>query len=316
MKITDNMIATAYKYAKLLYEDHIGWIDAKERIGKESGMNEGSALDYLYIFQNMMNGNVFKRAMSIESHRFFLDNIRKDYGEPHFQNALQAVEEHAKYYASLGRGHLLGVENLINEYKQYTKQEPKTSKKVLILNASPRKNGNTAFAVGKAAEGVRSAHPDAEIEVVRLHGLKIAPCRACDVCRRAERLGQYCIVNDDMAGLYGKVVEADAIILASPIYWFTMAAQLKLFMDRLYGLWIERTKSLEGKLVGALFVYGDADPYSSGAVNAFGTMQSFWNYTGAKPAGIAYGSANDIGDAAKNAALTERAFLLGRDLLQ
>lgn len=188
-------------------------------------------------------------------------------------------------------------------------------KYILILNASPRKNGNTAFLVEKTAAGIRASHPDAEIEIVRLDGLKISPCRACGTCRRDGRQELYCCLNDGMTGLYDKVVRADAIVLASPIYWFSLSAQMKLFMDRLYGLWLERNNVFEGKPIGALLVFGDVDVYTSGAVHAVGTIKTLWDYTKAKPAGIAYGSANDIGDAEKNTELMQRAYALGEELL-
>jgi multimeric flavodoxin WrbA len=186
---------------------------------------------------------------------------------------------------------------------------------VLILNGSPRKNGNTAYLIGKLIEGLREAHPDAQAEVVNLASMKIAPCRACDACRREDRLGQYCVFRDDMAGMYEKVLKADAIVIASPIYWFTMTAQTKLFMDRLYGLWLERTHAFRGKTFAAVMVYGDADPYISGAVNAIRTIEDACRYCGARLAGIVYGTANDIGDAAKNPELQQKARMLGKLLL-
>ena len=186
---------------------------------------------------------------------------------------------------------------------------------VLILNGSPRKHGNTVYLIGRLMEGVREVHPDAEIEVANLAFMKIGHCRACDACRREDRIGQYCVFKDDMAGLYDKVLQADAIVFASPIYWFTMTAQMKLFLDRLYGLWLERTKALQGKSIAAVMVYGDADPYISGAINAMHTMEDICKYCGAKLAGIVYGTANDIGDAENNAELTRKARMLGRALL-
>jgi multimeric flavodoxin WrbA len=188
-------------------------------------------------------------------------------------------------------------------------------KNVLILNGSPRKKGNTVYLIGKAIEGIRTAHQDATVEVVNLNTLKIGPCLACDGCRREGRDGKYCVIKDDMAGLYEKVAQADAIVLASPIYWFSITAQMKLFMDRLYGLWLEKTKSLVDKPIAAILVYGDEDPYISGAVNAIGVMESLWRYTRAKPAGLVYGTANDIGDAEKNAELSKKAEMLGKALL-
>lgn len=185
---------------------------------------------------------------------------------------------------------------------------------VLILNGSPRKNGNTAYLIGKAAEGILKAHPDAEIETVALSPLKIHPCTACEGCRREERIGKYCSVRDDMAPLYDKAVNADAIIFASPIYWFNMTAQTKLFMDRLYGLWLERTHAFEGKTIAAITVYGDEDPYIAGAVNFIHIIEDACRYCKAKFSGVVYGTANDIGDAKKNPALCEKAFELGKSL--
>ncbi len=188
------------------------------------------------------------------------------------------------------------------------------AKKVLILNGSPRKNGNTAYLIGKVTDGIRETHPDAEIETVALGQLKINPCKACDGCRREDRIGKYCVVRDDMAPLYDKAAAADAIIFASPIYWFNMTAQTKLFMDRLYGLWLERTRAFEGKTFAVLTVYGDEDPYASGAVNFIHIVEDASRYCKARFAGAVYGTANDIGDAQDNSALCEKAFELGKAL--
>jgi multimeric flavodoxin WrbA len=187
---------------------------------------------------------------------------------------------------------------------------------ILILNGSPRKTGNTAYLVDRLIEGAREENPGAAIEVIHLNALKIGPCRACDVCRREGREGQYCAFKDDMSPLYQKVVEADAIVFASPIYWFSVTAQTKLFIDRLYGLWLEKTRVFEGKTVAALLVYGDEDPYSSGAVNAIRMIEDAARYCKAHVAGVVYGTANDIGDAQKSPELCNKAKALGRVLLQ
>jgi multimeric flavodoxin WrbA len=187
-------------------------------------------------------------------------------------------------------------------------------KKVLILNGSPRKNGNTAYLIGKTIEGIQSAYPDAEIETVTLGSLKINPCISCDGCRREDRAGKYCVVRDDMSPLYDKAVSADAIIFASPIYWFNMSAQTKLFMDRLYGLWLEKTGAFEGKAFAVLTVYGDEDPYASGAVNFIHIVEDACKYCKARFAGAVYGTANDLGDAEKDPELCEKAFELGKTL--
>jgi multimeric flavodoxin WrbA len=189
------------------------------------------------------------------------------------------------------------------------------SDKVLIFNGSPRKNGNSSFLAHKVLEGIYEANTDAEVEIVNLHYMHIEPCSACNGCRAENRKQQYCIIKDDMAGIYEKLVACKAFVLVSPVYWFTVTAQMKLFMDRLYGLSIEETNSLKDKPVGIVLVYGDADPYVSGAINAIGTLEDTFKYTGSKITGIVYGTASDIKDAENNTGLCEKAFNLGKTLL-
>lgn len=188
--------------------------------------------------------------------------------------------------------------------------------KVLIVNGSPRKKGNTAFLIQKMTEGILAADPGASVEVVELSKLQIGPCLACDGCRREGRSGLYCVVKDDMAGLYGKVAQCDALVLAAPVYWFSLSGQIKLFLDRLYGLWLERHRTLEGKRLAALVVYGDEDPYISGAINALHMVGDIARYCKMKLAGTVYGTANGIGDAEKNEALVRRACALGAELFK
>ncbi|MEL7566284.1 MAG: flavodoxin family protein [Dehalobacterium sp.] len=185
---------------------------------------------------------------------------------------------------------------------------------ILIFNASPRKEGNSSYLTGKILEGIREKNPDASLEVINLHSMKIEPCRGCNACRAENKKQPYCIIKDDMQDLYEKIVQSKAIVLVSPIYMFTVAAQMKLFMDRINGLAAEITLSLKDKPVGILLVYGDVDPYISGAINAIRTLQDFFRFWQSKILGIVYGSANDIGDAEKNRDLCENAYNLGRML--
>jgi multimeric flavodoxin WrbA len=186
---------------------------------------------------------------------------------------------------------------------------------VLIVNGSPRGNGNSSFLVTKVVEGLRDGNIDVDVEVLNLRSLRIEPCKACNACRAKTRKQPYCIIKDDMEQIYEKLVNCRALVLVSPIYWFTITAQMKLFMDRMYGLAIEETHSLVNKPIGIVLVYGDADPYSSGAVNAIRTLEDSFKYTGSRIAGIVYGTANDKGDAEKNTELCTKVVDLGRTLL-
>ena len=179
---------------------------------------------------------------------------------------------------------------------------------VLVFKGSPRENGNSSSLADKAVEGANAA--GAEVEVFLLHRMNIQPCDACDTCQETG----VCVLMDDMQELYPKLTRADAIIIASPIYWFTMNAQTKLFIDRWYALQGVQGNSLKGKQFGILLTYGDSDPYSSGAINAIRTFQDMLRYLEAELSGLVYGSANDVGDVQKQPELMERAYQIGKHL--
>jgi multimeric flavodoxin WrbA len=89
-----------------------------------------------------------------------------------------------------------------------------------------------------------------------------------------------------MQDLYLKLLAADAWVIASPVYWFTMSAQTKLFMDRCFALPAYAKEPFADKRIAIAMSYGAADPFDSGCVNALRTFQDAFNYTGAKIVGI------------------------------
>ena len=181
---------------------------------------------------------------------------------------------------------------------------------ILIVNASPRPEGNSAF-LADVCGGVFDQRGKSW-ERIDLRKLKIGPCRACGQCREGK--ARFCLQKDDMTPLYDKVAQCEALLLVSPIYWFTYAAQLKTFIDRLYGLWNWDRDFLAGKRAGAVLVYADADLYESGAINAISTFEHMFRYIKADCRGFAYGTAGAPGAAADNADLLERTRKLALDL--
>jgi len=182
------------------------------------------------------------------------------------------------------------------------------SKVVLILKSSPRENGNSNTLAGQLEKGARAA--GAEVESLMLHHMDIRPCDACDVCQETG----VCIVKDDMQKIYPMLEKADAIAIASPIYWFTISAQAKLCIDRWYALETPEGSRLRGKQFGILLTYGDSDLYTSGGINAIHTFESMFRYIGAEIAGMVYGTADELGDVEKQPALMENAYNLGKKL--
>jgi multimeric flavodoxin WrbA len=182
--------------------------------------------------------------------------------------------------------------------------------KLLVLASSPRPKGNSTILATEAARGAKDA--DAEVKTFFLAKMKIGPCMGCDGCRKPKAAG--CVQKDDMKTLYAELRAADAVLIASPVYWFTMSAQIKLFMDRLYAFGAESYRPLKGKRVGIILTYGDADPFVSGAVNAIRAFQDAFAYVGAPIAGMVYGSADKPGEVRANKTLMKNAYALGQKL--
>ena len=184
-------------------------------------------------------------------------------------------------------------------------------KKVVILNGSPRPGGNTATLADKVGEAARAA--GAHVDEFTLQSMDISPCDACDACQDS---GGGCVVNDEMQLIYPKLVQADVIVIASPIYWFSLSAQTKLCIDRWYALEGPDGNELAGKDFGLVLTYGDSDPFNSGAVNAIRSVQDILSYIGANLIGMVYGSTPDLGDAAKQPELLESAYKLGEKMVR
>ena len=181
-------------------------------------------------------------------------------------------------------------------------------KHILVVNGSPRKKGNSVILAEQVMLGAREA--GAQVEIFFLHNMSIQPCNACDACQET----QDCTIQDDMQILYPKLRRADAIVIASPIYWFTISAQTKLFIDRWYALQGPQGNALAGKQIGIVLTYGDTDPFTSGAVNAIHTLQDMCRYIEANMAGIVYGSATKEGEIQDQPGLLEQAYQLGQKL--
>lgn len=100
------------------------------------------------------------------------------------------------------------------------------AKKVLIISASPRKGGNSDILCDQFKKGSEEAGNT--VEKVYLQQKKIGPCLACYGCRGTG----VCVQKDDMEELLNKMVEADVLVLATPVYFYSMDGQLKTMIDR------------------------------------------------------------------------------------
>ena len=103
--------------------------------------------------------------------------------------------------------------------------------KVLGISGSPRRDGNSELLLKEFLRGASTSGHETELFI--LDNFKISPCTSCDSCQKN---GQ-CIIDDDMQPMYNKLLDADYIVLASPIYFGGVSAQLKSLIDRCQALW-------------------------------------------------------------------------------
>lgn len=105
-------------------------------------------------------------------------------------------------------------------------------KRVLIIEGSPRKNGNSQLLCEAFQKGAQDAGH--LVDLVRIQEKKIGFCMACDGCMRN---GGMCVLRDDMADVLKLFQESDVLVLATPVYFYGVSAQIKTFIDRTYPIW-------------------------------------------------------------------------------
>jgi multimeric flavodoxin WrbA len=129
--------------------------------------------------------------------------------------------------------------------------------KIIAFNGSPRKKWNTATLLDKALEG--AASKGAETELINLYDLNYKGCLSCFACKiKGGKSYGKCSVQDDLAPIFQKVEEADAIILGSPIYLGRVSGEMASFLDRLLFQYIEYSnehRSLFPKKMNTGFIY-------------------------------------------------------------
>lgn len=108
--------------------------------------------------------------------------------------------------------------------------------KILGINTSPRPGSNVKIALETALEA--AAAKGAETELINTNTMSIKACQGCNYCKANQ--GK-CVNDDDMTQVYEKILEADAVIFGSPIYFIDVTAQAKLVIDRLYAFFMEES---------------------------------------------------------------------------
>jgi len=154
--------------------------------------------------------------------------------------------------------------------------------KIMGIASSPRKGGNSQTLVEHILAGAREA--GAETELIRLCDYEIQPCTGCNSCKK----GGACVLEDDMAELFLRMGEADAVVFGSPIYWGRLNAQAYPFIDRFYAYLKPdfSTDFPKGKKFAVALTCGGMGPEVLNPVNEY--LKNIFRFLGFVDAGFVW----------------------------
>ncbi len=177
------------------------------------------------------------------------------------------------------------------------------SKKVLILSGSPRKGGNSDLLCDEFMRGAKEAGH--QVEKIRVQEKKIACCIACYACRNTG----VCAIKDDMAEIIQKMIDCDVMVLASPVYFYSVDAQLKAVIDRSVCRWTE----VKNKEMYYIMTAADAEKTSMET-----TLACFRGYAdcveGVVEKGVIYGTGVYEAGEVKEKAVMQEAYQMGKNV--
>lgn len=174
--------------------------------------------------------------------------------------------------------------------------------KVLGICCSPRKNGNTEILVKEALAGAEELKAQTELITLRDKDIK-----GCDGCRGCDKSGK-CHIKDDMQLIYPKIVEADGLIFGTPVYFWSVTGQGKMFIDRLVCL--HRKNLLRNKVGGVIAVAS-----SSGHAEVRGLFYSFFAATRMIVGDFVQGFSKDVGQIKKDRWAVAASHELGKKIV-
>ena len=184
--------------------------------------------------------------------------------------------------------------------------------KVVALLGSPKLQGTNSLVVEEVLRGT-AAYAAIEVEKIWLNQRKLTPCQACDSCFKTG----HCRLQDGMEPIYTAIVEADAVILAAPIYFSGMSAQAKVMIDRCQPFWaakyIMKTDVFAGRRRPGIFIAtAGQPPYEGQFIGSEHVANLFFKMIGVKNIGSLTLPDLDARPLAERPTDLEQAFELGK----
>ena len=189
--------------------------------------------------------------------------------------------------------------------------------KVLGIFGSPRKGGNTELLLEEALKGAEAE--GAEVERLRITDYNVIPCKGCLACYNKGG----CIILDDMQKIYPKLMEADILILASPVFFYNVTAWAKALIDRCQALWARKyqlkdpSMGKEGKKRKGFFISTGGTKGQKMFEGSVLTVKYFFDVLNAEYAGdLLVREVDAKGDILKHPETLRQAFEAGRKLVK
>lgn len=178
------------------------------------------------------------------------------------------------------------------------------SKRILILSGSPRQGGNSDLLCDEFMRGaVDGGH---QVKKILVRGQKIAPCNACYYCR--EQDGR-CIIEDDMSEILDQIQWADVIVMASPVYFYSIDAQMKIIIDRSVARWTNISNKEFYYIMTAAETSDMVMDGTLACLRGFALCLS-----GSKEKGVLYGKGVYEAGAVKNTPYMQQAYEMGKQV--
>lgn len=179
------------------------------------------------------------------------------------------------------------------------------AKKVLIISSSPRKNANSHILCEQFAKGAEESGN--QVKLISLREKKISYCTDCGACHT---YGKPCPIKDDVNSIVDDMIAADVIVLATPVYFYTMSAQLKTLIDRTCA----RYEQITDKEM--YFIATAAETDERLMDRTFDSMRGYLDcLEGSEEKGCIYGAgAWQAGEITKNQAVMKQAYEAGKNV--
>ena len=202
-------------------------------------------------------------------------------------------------------GTALAGTGLVQAFNHLNGNESKTDKmKIVVLTGSPRKNGNSTYLAEQFIKGAEEKGH----EVFRFDCAfkQVEPCRACNRCG----MDGPCIFNDDFQELRPRLIEADMVVFATPMYYFSISAQMKRVIDRFYAI----NGQIKGAHKKAAFLMTYADTARKEAEPMLVHYHTLMDYLGWTSVGEVVAAGVWTAGSVRNTDYPQQAYRLGRSL--